>query len=63
LGQSIVNVQPKPLPEYSPQLNCLILDMLEKTPAKRLSAAELLAKYFKEGIPLAVKQPEVPLTS
>lgn len=28
LGQSIVNVQPRPLEQYSPQFNCFILDML-----------------------------------
>ena len=45
-----MNVQPKQIESYSPELNCFIMDMLEKNASKRLGATELLKKYFKEGV-------------
>jgi serine/threonine protein kinase len=54
LGQNIVSVQPKTVENYSPDLNNFILDMLEKNPSKRLSAEEILKKYFQTKLPSTV---------
>jgi NIMA (never in mitosis gene a)-related kinase len=50
LGQNIVSVNPKNIDNYSVELNSFIMDMLEKNPDKRLSAEELLKKYYKDRV-------------
>ena len=52
LGQNIVNSQPKVIENYSLELNSLILEMLEKNPAKRLGAGQILKKFYKDNKPL-----------
>ena len=46
LGQNIVSAHPKPLLNYSASLNAFVMDMLEKKPRKRTTAAELHKRYF-----------------
>jgi len=55
LGQNIVASTPKYIEKASAELNQMILDMLEKSPSKRLSADELFSKYFKARIPASSK--------
>ena len=39
-------------------VNGIIMDMLEKNPAKRLGATQLLKKYYQDGKPVWNSSPE-----
>ena len=46
LGQNILFNEPKPIPNYSNELNTFLKSLLEKNPSKRLDANSLLEQYF-----------------